>query len=212
MNLKQRYGLVLGALAIVTAGFVVSGFQPSADKFGVVDLNKVIQQSDLGKANTQALNASLSARRGLMEFVNTYQVLTTEQAQRLRELTVKANITDAEKAEMEKIKNDVKASDAKFKELNQKAQLTDADRQLLQDFNGRAQTMSKVLERWNQEFTDEVSQLQQQLQTATVDKARAAVGQVAKAQGFTVVFESAMAIYGANDLTDASVKAMNANK
>lgn len=147
-----------------------------------------------------------------MEFVNTYQVLTTEQAQRLRELTIKATITDAEKAEMEKIKNDVKASDAKFKELNQKAQLTDADRQLLQDFNGRAQTMGKVLERWNQEFTDEVSQLQQQLQTATVDKARAAVTQVAKGQGFTLVFESAVAIYGANDLTDAAVKAMNANK
>ncbi len=212
MKLNKWHGLAFGALGLLAAGFAVSGFQVGADKFGVVDLNKVIQQSDLGKANTQSLNAALSSRRGLMEFVNTYQVLTTEQAQRLRELTVKANITDAEKAEMEKIKNDVKASDGKFKELNQKAQLTDADRQLLQDFNGRAQTMSKVLERWNQEFTDEVSQLQQQLQTATIDKARLAVGQVAKGQGYTLVFESAMAIYGANDLTEASVKAMNANK
>lgn len=205
-------GGLIGVALIAAIGFGATGFNQAPDKFGVVDLNKVIQQSDLGKANTASLNAALSARRGLMEFVNTYQVLTTEQAQRLRELTIKATITDAEKAEMEKIKNDVKASDAKFKELNQKAQLTDADRQLLQDFNGRAQTMGKVLERWNQEFTDEVSQLQQQLQTATVDKARAAVTQVAKGQGFTLVFESAVAIYGANDLTDAAVKAMNANK
>jgi len=201
--------IAISALTVLT---VITGFQNTAEKFGVVDLNKVIQQSELGKANTQALNTALSSRKGLLDFINTYQVLTAEQAQSLRELTLKTNITDAEKQQMEKIKSDVKASEAKFKEINQKAQLTDADRTLLQDFNTRIQGMARTLERWNQEFTDEVAQLQQQLQSSTIDKAKAAVQQVAKAQGYSLVFESTVAPFGANDLTEAAVKAMNANK
>ena len=46
----------------------------------------------------------------------------------------------------------------------------------------------------------------------SLDRARAALHEVAKAQAFTVVFEISVAPYGANDLTQPTLTAMNAKK
>jgi len=198
--------------AVVAVSFSALGFQPAGEKTGVIDLNRVIQQSDLGKQNTTDLNTALLQRRQLMDFVNTYKVLTTEQAQRMRELMLKPNAPEAEKAALEKIRQDVMESDRKSKELQQKQNLTDADRTVLQDFAQRTQVMAQVLERWNSEFTEELQKLESDLRDQTITKAKASLGEVAKAGSFTVVHEATVTPYGANDLTDATIKAMNAKK
>lgn len=194
---------LLAALALV-------GFQGANEKTGVIDMNKALQDSALGVAHTKRLNDELKLRKDLLDFVNTYKVLTMEQAQRLRELSLKPNATEQDKRDLEKIRQDVIASDRKRNELSQKSGLTEADRALLQDYANRAQTMAATMERWNDEFSRELSELEQNLSNEAVDKARAALNQVAKGQGFTIVFESRLAPYAANDLTDATIKAMNA--
>lgn len=204
----ERAGWAVAAgLAVLMA---VGGFQATVEKTGVVDLNKVIQTSELGKANSKKLNDALALRRGLIDFVNTYKVLTNEQATMLRELTLKKTPVEADKTQIEKIKQDVMASDRKRNELLQKATLTDSDRQLLQEYSQRAQTMAQVLERWDGEFTEELGQLESDLRTTTIDKAKTALTSVAKAGGFTVIHEATVAPYGVNDVTDACVKALNA--
>jgi Skp family chaperone for outer membrane proteins len=200
------------AAAAVVGVFALSGFQGPTDKSGTVDLNRAIQQSDFGKSSTASLNAALAARRQLVDFVATNRVLTSEQAIDLRALMLKANQTDADKKKIQDIQDAVKTSDTKFKELSQKANMTDTERQLLTDFTSRAQTMLQTLDRWNAEFNEELGQMQEQARTATIDRAKAALGEVAKGQGYTVVFEATYAPYGANDLTDAVIKAMNAKK
>lgn len=210
LNIAGWSGWVVAALVI---GAVASGgFQPVQEKTGVVDLNKVIQQSDLGKSNTASLNNALKVRKDLLDFVSTYKVLTTEQAQRMRELSLKATPTEADKQELEKIKKDVQDSDKRRGELSQKQNLTDADRSVLADYAQRIQTMNQVLDRWNQEFTEELNNLESQVRQQTVDRAKASLQEVAKAQGYTIVYEATVAVYGANDLTDATIKAMNAKK
>ncbi len=207
---KQMAGWV--AAALLGGAFVGYGFQGGTEKTGVVDLNRIMQQSEAGKANTKILNDAVAARRGLMDFVNTYSVLTTEQAQSLRELTLKPNPTEADKTAIEKIKADVTASDKKRSELSQKQTMTDADRSLLQDYANRARTMEMVIQRWQAEFGDELRETESQLRDQTLTKAKSALQEVAKAQGYSIVYESTIAPYGANDLTDASIKAMNAKK
>ena len=94
-NLKwNRLGWLV-AVAIVGVA-AVTGFQGAAEKMGTVDLNKCIQQSQLGQTNTAQLNAAVNARKGLVDFVRTYKVLTAEQAQKIRDLTLKATPTDPE--------------------------------------------------------------------------------------------------------------------
>lgn len=213
MNNKQwnRLGWACAAGLVALLGIV--GFQGAAEKTGVVDLNKCIQQSALGQANTAQLNAAVNARRGLIDFIRTYRVLTAEQAQRMRDLTLKTTVTDAEKAELERLKQEVIAADKKRNELAQKGNgLTDDEKKQLNEFAQRAQAMGAVLEAWNGDFTDDLTQLQQKLQAETIDKAKAALAQVGKAQGFSVIFETNVAPYAANDVTEAVVKQMNASR
>jgi Skp family chaperone for outer membrane proteins len=210
---QSRWHLSGWIVAAGLAGMMVAGgFQPAQEKTGVVDLNRMMQQSEFGKANQANINASLKARRELLEFVNTYRILTVEQAARLKELKLKAAPTQAERDEITRIENDVKASDRRRIELSQKQNLTEQDRQMLQDFASRSQAMMQTLDRWNNEFNEELGQISDQANQLTMERARAALSEVGKSQGFTVIIETRFAPYGANDVTEAALKAMNAKK
>jgi len=200
--------VAVGLFAMLLAG----GFQDNQTKIGVVDLNKIMTESDFGKKSTEDLKADYTAREALLTFTKTHPVMTNEQAQKLKELSVKANISAAEKTELDKLKTDIMAAAKKYEELNLKTSPTEAERAQLTDLTARAQTASRLLERWDNEFMQEMQTNRQKAVADAVSKARAAVGEVSKAQGYSVVFETQVAVYGANDLTDAAIKAMNAKK
>lgn len=197
--------MLVGVLAAV-------GFQASEIKIGVVDISDVVEQSDFGKANQEEFARMKGVREGVLEFIDTYRVLTNEQAQRMRELSLKVNATAAERAELETLKATVQQSDKKSKELAQKASLTTEERELMRDYAQRSQTMEQVAQRWFREFTNEMQQWADKQKATSIDRARASINEVAKAGGYTIVLESGVAPYGANDLTQAALKSMNAKK
>ena len=195
--------------AVLGATFFGSGFMQPTEKSGVVDLNKVIQDSNIGKSNTTKLNNALQLRRGLIDFLTTYMVLTTEQAEELRKLTLKEGQTEADKAAIEKIKKDVMESDKKRQDLMAKSSLTESDRALLQDYSQRARINEERAGTWEKDFSNDLNELRDTLQQQTITQAKAALSTVAKSQGYSVVLESTVAPYGANDLTDATIKQLN---
>jgi len=205
---KIAYLAAAAALGVVFAG----GFQGTETKIGVVDISDVVEGSDFGKKNQDDFNAMKAAREGVLEFIDTYRVLTNEQALKLRELSLKPNASAAEKAELETLKATIQASDKKSKELSTKTTLTPEERALMQDFAQRSQTMEQVAQRWFREFTNEMQGWADKQKAASIDKARLSIQEVAKQGGYTIVFESGVAPYGANDLTQAALKAMNAKK
>jgi Skp family chaperone for outer membrane proteins len=72
--------------------------------------------------------------------------------------------------------------------------------------------MGNTEPRWYQEFTGDLQEWSDKHHLDNLNKARDAVASVAKAQGYTLVFDKSVAPYGANDLTDAALQAMNAQK
>lgn len=213
MKLNQNFlKFGLGAMVVMAATAFLSGFQGNQDKIGVVDLNKIISESDMGKASTKELQDALTQRSTILDFISMYRVLTTDQANKLKDLTLKPNRTEAETKELDRIKEEVKAADKKRNELLQKANMTDADRLALQDYSQRSQTMQQLVERWNSEFQQELNLLETTVRERTLNKAKDTVKQVAKSQGFTLVLESSVAPYAANDITEPSIKALNAAK
>jgi len=206
-NFSQFGWIVAAALA---GAMFAGGFQGSSDKIGVVDIAKVISQSNMGKRDQETFNQMKSAREGLLEFIDTYRVLTNEQAQRIKELSLLPNLKPEEKNELERLKAEVKASSARSTELATKTNPTPEDRALMDEFARRSQTMEQVAQRWYREFTNELQQWADKQKAASIEKAKAAIQDVAKSQGFTVVFEAGVAPYGANDLNDAVLKALNA--
>ena len=206
--LQVGLAFALAVLAVIIA----SGFQGSAIKIGVVDITQVVEKSDFGVQNRATYKTLQAAREGLLEFIDTYRVLTTDQAVRIRDLTLKENATDADKAELERIKAEVIAADKRSRELATKANMSPEERTLVEEYARRAQAMADVQSRWFREFSSQLQEWSDKQKTAALGKARDAIKEVAKAQGFTVVLEVGIAPYGADDLSDAALAAMNAKK
>jgi len=199
--------VVAAALALWVA---VSGFQGPTEKTGVVDLIYLVNNSKFGKNADAELKKMQDARLGVLTFIDQNRVLTVEQANKLRDLMLNTNPTDAQKQELEKLKADIVASKKKNDDLVQKANLTADEKSLMNDFADRGRKMDEILQEWNQKFLRDAQDYVKKQQNAAVEKARAAVKEVAKQQGYSVVFEAQVAPYGANDLTDAALKAMDA--
>lgn len=189
-----------------------TGFQPAQEKTGVIDLNRVIQDSEIGKRNTANLNQALKVRRDLIDWITTYNIATGEQAEEYRRLMLKQNPTETDRQAMKKIQDDVVASDKRKSDLLTKTSLTDADRTLLADFQQRMRVNDERSANWEKEFSMQLNQLRDDLQNQTITESKSALQQVAKSQGFTTVLESTVAPYGANDLTDATIKSLNDRK
>jgi Skp family chaperone for outer membrane proteins len=207
-SLISRLGWVVAALC--AAIMIGSGFQENSNKIGVVDITSVIERSKYGQTG-QALFAEMkSVREGLLTFVQDHRIITSEQAVRLKELTLKTVKTNEEKAELERIKADILATEKKSKELELKATITPEERTLTAEFANRAQIMDQTANRWFNEFSTELQMWADNRKMESLKKAREVIQEVGKAQGYTLVLEVGIAPYGANDLTEAALKQMDA--
>lgn len=205
-----QLGWVLAAAFIGIS--LAGGFQDQAVKIGVVDISTVVEQSDFGLQNQVTFEKMKTSREQLLEFIDTYRVLTTEQAQRLRELALKTTPTKEESAEMERIKSEVMLANKRSQELATKPTLTPEERALVEEYARRSQTMNEVASRWFREFTNDMTNWADKQKVESLSRARAAIQQVAKEQGYTVVLEVGVAPYGANDLSTIALQAMNGKK
>lgn len=203
---------VLVAAAAIMGVFIAVGFQDGAAKFGVIDMAKVVEGSDFGKQNQADFTAMKTSREGVLEFIDQYRVLTVEQATKIKDLSIKPNLTSGEKAELESAKSTVIAAFNKNKELALKANLTPEERNLIEEYARNSANMEQTAQRWLRDFTTELQAWADKQKVESLNRARAAVQEVAKAQGYTLIFEVGIAPYGANDITEASLKAMNAKK
>lgn len=198
---------------VVAAGllgaFVASGFQTSTIKMGTVDMIKVFNDSSYTKGQTEVLRTMGKARQDLMEFLSTYRATKTDDAQKLRDLSLKDNPTAADKAAADALKAAIIADDGKFRDLQTKQNPTADETKTLTDYNQRAQNLSALQQRWATEFDDEVQKKQAALRSQALDKVKAAVGDVAKKQGFSIVFDSGIAPFSSNDITDEALNATN---
>lgn len=207
---NHRFSLLGWAAATVLAVVgATAGFQPAQAKFGVVDLSKVIDKSKMQQTNQTKFQNAVELRRGLVTFVDAHPVISQSQADRIKTLTLQPTLTEAEKTELETVKKAVVDANANFDALNKKTSPTDADRALMADYGELARNSKSLLTRWDTEFTRDVEKARNDLTNETIDAARAAAVTVAKREGFTVVFEAGTAVYAANDITDATLTAMN---
>lgn len=189
------------------------GFQTPADKAGYVDVNTLVQNSDQIKANDTVLQKYYDERANLLNFVTQNPAIGTDRLPKLKELWLTQNPTAAQTAELERIKTDALADTKRATDYAAKDKRTPDEQAALDDYVRRKQYLEQnVLPAWTQEFEAKLQGIRTDFNTALTKKAREAVAGVARAQGYTIVFASPSALYGANDLTAESTKALNAAK
>lgn len=209
MNLRiYQFG---SALAVLLLGVLVGGgFQAPAEKNGVVDISALVDGSSFGKGVRDSVDKMRAAREDVLGFIDANRVLTLEQATRLRDLTLKLDRTAPESAELDTLKATVVATNKKWTELATKPTLTPEERTMQQEFADRAQKMGDLGNQWVRNFTNDIDVYVEKQKTEANSRARDAITTTAKAQGYTMIYDRAFAPYGANDLTDAALAAMNA--
>ena len=201
---------------VVAAGIsgwlMATGFQATTTKVGVVDVGKVFNDSDYVKSQSATLQGTVDARTAMLEFVKANRLFTDKQAAAFRDLSVKPALTPDEKTQLEKIKADVVAADKEFRDLQTKKTPTADDIKKMNDYNVEAQGMAATSMRWAQSFDQEIRDLNEKWRNEGIDRVRDAVKAVGTKQSFTIVYSNDIAPYGAIDVSDDVLKAMNSKK
>ncbi len=143
--------IVAATLAGVLAS---SGFQGATESSAVCDVQKVIKESDLYKNEEGKFKAKLDARRALLEFISQYRVIAADEQKSLVDLSIKDPQTDADKAELQKVKDVVIAHSKKLVELQAATTHTPEDANIIQDYQNR---VSKT-QQWGQDAQRPVQQ------------------------------------------------------
>jgi Skp family chaperone for outer membrane proteins len=205
---KDLFGWMVAA---VLAGVLASvGFQGAPESIAVVDLQKVIKSSDLYKVKEAEFQAQVMSRQTLLKFISDNRVINAEEWPKLRDLSLKDKPTDADKAELQKIKDDVVANTKKLADLQVKPQKTADDVTLMEELQRYVQqTQSLARDLQDALVNHELPALQDQAAKAVEDQARIAVAAIGKEQGYTIVFDTLAAPYGAHDITADSLTRMN---
>ncbi len=207
----NKTGLAGWLIAAVLAGIMLgSGFQDGKEKFGVVDLRKVIMDSKINKETTDRVEAARKARVAVLTFIRDNRVITDKEALRLRELELQETPkTDAEQAELAKIKTDVQAAGKEYDTLNTNNNPTEPERQRLMALSRTYQTSLEILNQYQSDFQLDWENLAATAQSDAVNRAATAASTVAKSKGFTLMFSSTAVVYAANDITADTVKEAN---
>lgn len=201
------------AAAVLAGGIVTVGFNQATTKTGIVDVERVFNESSFAKSQSETLRAMGTARQSVLEFLQTYQHMKPEDATKFKDLTLKTTpLTAAEKADLERIKNESQAAETKYRELITKSNATPDELKQVDDFNKRKDAIGDLFQQWNQDFRAEVDTKNQSLRSDVLGKVRQAIAKVGREQGYSVVFDANVAPYAANDITDEALKAVNAMK
>lgn len=188
------------------------GFQANTNKVGVANVQDLFQNSDATRAKQDDLKAMGDTRSDVLQFIKTYRTITPDQAARFKTLSLKTDQTPAEKTELDKLKADVIATNQAFQTLQTKASPTPDEVSKLQAFNAQAQQTDAMSQLWAKEFNDDMNAQQEKARNDVLDRAQAAVKEVGKKQGYSVIFTESIAPYSSNDITADALKVMNAKK
>ncbi len=200
--------LFLATLAVALG----SAFQGPVEKVGSADINRMMDESDFGKSIKDQLDKMRAAREDVLTFIDQNRVLTIEQATQIRDLSLRPSRTKEEQAQLDSLKAAVVAANKRWTELATKPNMTPEERTLVQDYADRAQKMNDLGSRWVRDFTSDIDSWVEKQKAESNRRARVAIQEVAKQQGYTVVYDSVFVPFTANDITDACITAMNAEK
>ena len=204
---KDLFGWMVAA---ILGGVLASaGFQGTPETSAVVDLQKVIKGSDLYKVKEAEFQAQVNSRKNLLAFINDNRVISAEEWPKLRDLSLKDKPTDADKGELQKVKDSITANTKKLADLQAKQGKNADEVTIMEDLQRRVQLTSRSATELQDQFSRELPQFQDAAAKSVEDQARIAVAAIGKEQAYTIVFDTLAAPYGAHDITADSLTRMN---
>ena len=197
------------ALAGAVSGAPVRAQAPGAAQFGSVDVQKILAGYSKKTAYDQQIQQLQGRLAGYMQIQQSSPMLSRADQDQLGALLAKANPTDQDKATISQLQAKSTAAVQALATLQQKQNPTDADKQQLTDLLKQQDADKQALDDTYKAYQDEVQQQNEKLSQQLSVEVKAAIVEIAKQRELAVVFDSQVAIYTANDITDDVVKRLN---
>ena len=208
-------GARLLKLIVASAAAAACIAAPQAAKadslFGSVDVAKIqsgyVKLQDMQTKIKQVgddLNRRFKIQQG-------YDMLTLDEQQQLEALLAKQTRSETENQKVSELENKSSHDSQTLAALQQKppAQLTEADKGQLTALTSQHQAGTQALQSVSDEYQDQFNAQQTKIQGEFTDQVKAAIAAVAKEKNLAVVFDSNVAIYTTNDITDDVLKRLN---
>jgi Skp family chaperone for outer membrane proteins len=172
-------------------------------------VEKVFNNSDLFKQNSDELQRYQYDRQQVLAFINDNLPMSPQDAGKLADLMLKKNASGEEKNQTDKIKSDAATQVAEFRRLAQLKTQTPDEQAKFGALSDNARANKGYLGKLDAQYTTEVNAEKVRLQTEALDKVRKTIRGIAGKQGYTMVFSTDAAPYAANDITEESLKEVN---
>jgi Skp family chaperone for outer membrane proteins len=205
--------VMLGIISLTATAAMAAPAATAGPVFASVDMSKIIanyskrasaddafksiqdQYSDVFKTQTAnaMLDADDQAKLGALLLLG--DSATPDQKQQIADLETQSG----------------KASDS-LAALQQEKDASDADKLQLQQLTQQQQQGQAALQEIADQYRQTLDQKNQDMSADIAAQIRIAVGEVAKAQGITVVFDNSVAIYAPIDLTQSIIEKLAASK
>ena len=208
MNLNKKQYLAIGA-ALALCALALTAFNQNTQKFGVVDLASVAERSKLGQREKTQFEALRTRYGGLVQFLNTNKAVARDDAQKIVDLWNKEKPTPAETQQLESLKTKAQTQSEELRRLISVLNPSAEQQSRIRELSGLSQAIEDMLPQLDNMLGQAMQQRAASKQQEVLDKARAAVQKVGKRDGFTMVFENQLAVYGATDITDEALKTMD---
>jgi Skp family chaperone for outer membrane proteins len=187
------------------------GAAPAGTTFGSVDVGQILNESKARQKDVAELNDLVAALRGVMTQLQDggARFLTEDQIKTLAALYEKKSPAEADKKTISDLENQAAAKSADKRRLENTANPTDEQKKQYSDLTDAEQKGQQALKNLNDEFAKRVDARDVELSNKTVTSIKGIIAKVAQEKGISVVFDSKVAIYTANDLTADVIKQLN---
>lgn len=216
----QKYIPAVMVLAISTVmttvicwgtGIAQAQQTPGMPVFGSVNVQQVMNDSKQRKADADELNGMVQGIRGVLQQLQEggARYLTEAEIKELAGLLEKKMPTDVEKKRISELDDKGSLKAVQKQRLEQTPMPTAEQNKQLADLDGSAQKGLAILKQMSEDYARRVQDREVELNNKTVLAIKAIIAKVSKEKGISVVFDSQVAIYTANDLTDEIIKQIN---
>lgn len=212
---KSLASLAAGAGLVAALAFTV-GFQQGQEKVATVNLEKVMVECNMGVAARAKITARKKVLEDMVKYLDSNSVMSVEQATKIRDLTMKDPQTDADKAQLAAVQNEVKKSADLWASLIEKKSPTKEELDQMSKLNANRTAMDGFIKTLQGDLQRDFASYQGGQTEEVYKAAKAAIKETAAKKGFTIVLDQTAVVYsvneGTNDITADATKAVGAGK
>ena len=203
LTMKTFFGWLLIIGCVLTA---------HAQAFGVVDYERVINESTFVKTSLERLQALETRYRGVLQILQENIVLTNEERQELANLLLAENLNDEQRKRVDQLTQAARQRAGELQQLRQKPQPSETEKAALERFTQMEAVGREAIQSLAQQLSQQLEQQLQQSREQVRQAVRETIAQVAKEKRLSLVFSTEAVLYAENDITDDVIKRLNERK